>query len=109
MKTTPKPNATKNKSGDWDPPPSLSFGGGSLVGAGHATPVVHNVFVFVSVGEAAVREERLALVAIAEAVTEAVAEAVADATADADVSIEVPLSATCLATARAPSSMAGLT
>lgn len=36
-----------------------------------------------------------------------IAEAVADATVE--VSIEVPVSATCLATARAPSNMAGLT
>lgn len=36
-----------------------------------------------------------------------IAEAVADATVE--VSIEVPVSATCLATARAPSNMAGFT
>lgn len=99
MKTTPKPNATKNKSGD-DPPLS-SFesvspdaglevaGGGRVVGD-------------IDVGEVVIRVE-LPLVGIAEAV----AEAVADATAE--VSIEVPVSATCLATARAPSNMAGLT
>ena len=58
------------------------------------------------VGEAVARE--LALVDTAEAVAvEADAIAVADATAE--VSIEVPVSATCLATARAPSNMAGST
>lgn len=60
----------------------------------------------IDVGEAATRVE-LALLGIAEPVAEDVAMAVADTTAE--VSIEVPVSATCLATARTPSNMAGLT